>query len=496
MFICNRKKKEIKFFDGKSIKKISWDFNSVFSVIQKRYNKTDNFYVWYYWNKICNYKKNVFVFIPKFWKLFEIDSKFAKEVWIIKILSYLNIYKWTDLDHWNKIIHCEIYGSPIKKRQVKINNYQDLTNATFMYTTAKDKDADEYISYSQAPFFRWNYSRQWFVENTWVWVDINKKIAIEKSLSENIERASASEFLYKNTDFKRKSFVSLSQYNQKIINLYRNECPIPNIIHWVELKWLTTNKTIFLPDFLIFYPTKQKYQYNTCSSGMATHLTLEKAILWWILELIERDSFIYSRLSYSKKIYRINEPFKDNILISSKSNYNFSFFLLDSIVPIYTVLAIMDKWGKKCISLWTDFLLENAIKKAYQEGINSKPFFRNKNKFDNKSEIMQHIYYYLNPKNWNKLERLYSSPILKPNFINQKISDYQSLISWCKNHNINFFFYEFKNYLNNIFKRKTVRVFSPELLPIYFWKGIPNFILKNQRIENLSFINKELHPLG
>lgn len=496
MFICDRKNQEIKFFDGKSIKKISWDFNSIFLVIQKKYNKIDNFYIWYHWNKICNYQKNVFVFIPKFWKLFEIDSKFAKEVWIIRILSCLNVYKWTDLDHWNKIVHCEIYGFPIKKRQVKINNYQDFIKETFIFTTTKDKDTGEYISYSQAPFFRWNYSKQWFVENTWVWVDINKKIAIEKSLSENIERASASEFLYKNTNFKRKSFVSLSKYNQEIINLYNNECDITDFLNWVELKWLTINKNIFLPDFLIFYPTRHKYKYNTCSSGMATHLTLKKAVLWWILELIERDSFIYSRLSRSKKVYRIDNSFVNKIQAPLKSGFHFSFFLLDSIVPIPTILAIMEKWGKKCISLWTDFLLENAIKKAFQEGINSKVLFNRRGNLDDNSGIMQHIYYYLNPENWSKLDWLFHAPILKVDNMEQEISNYNLLLSWCKNNNINFFFYEFENCLNQNFGRKTVRVFSPDLLPVYFWKEIPGFILRNQRIEKLNFINRDLHPLG
>jgi hypothetical protein len=494
MFICNKKDKEIKFFDGKSLKEIMWDFDSIFSVIKKKYNKIDNFYIWYYWNSNPSYKKNLLVFVPRFWKLFEFDSNFAKEIWIKTLLSYLNTYTWTDLNHWNNIINCEIYGSLIKKRHIKICNYQNFIKSTFMCSIAKDNL--EYISYSHAPLFRWKYRRKSYVENTWVWVDINKNIAIQKSLSENIERASASEFLYEDKNFKYKKLISLTKYNQKIINLYRNECSIPDIIRWVTLKWLTTNKTIFLPDFLVFYPTQKKHQYNTCSSGMATHLTLEKAILWWIFELIERDSFVYSRLSCSKKIYRINESFIKDIWISLKSDYHFSFFLLDSIVPVCTVLAIMDKWGKKCISLWTDFLLENAIKKAYQEGINSKPFFKNKNKSDDNSEIMQHIYYYLNPENWNKLEWLNSSPTLELNCINQEILNYQSLILWCKNHNINFFFYEFMNSLNNIFGRKTVRVFSPDLLPIYFWKRIPDFILKNERIEKLTYINTDLHPLG
>ena len=496
MFICDEKNKEIRFFDGKSLKKISWDFDSVFLIIKKKYSEIDNLYIWYYWNEKCSYKKNIFVFVPKSWKLLEFDTKLAKKIWITTILSYLNIYNWDDLNNKNKIVSCKIYGSFAKKRCRKVNNYQDLIRETFIYTTKKDKENLEYISYSQVPFFWWNYPRKKFVENSWVWVDIDKKLAIEKSLSENIERASASEFLYKNNNLKEKSFVSLPKYNQEIIYLYHNECNIPSVINWVELKWVTTNKNIFLPDFLVFYPTQKEHQYNTCSSGMATHLTLEKAILWWIFELIERDSFIFSWLSCSKKIYRIDNSFINDVWIKLESDFNFSFFLLDSIIPIPTVLAIMEKWGKMCISLWTDFLLKSAIKKAYQEDINSKVFFKGKYKLNDNSGIMQHIYYYLDPKNWSKLEWLINSHLLKIKDIKQEISDYDSLIIWCKENNINFFFYEFKNELNDIFKRKTVRVFSPELLPIYFWKKIPGFILDNKRIKELTFINRDLHPLG
>ena len=62
-----------------------------------------------------------------------------------------------------------------------------------------------------------------------------------------------------------------------------------------------------------------------------------------MLELIERDSFIYSRLSYSESIYRIPNSFVNKIGLPLKSNYHFSFFLLDSLVPIPTVLTIMEK---------------------------------------------------------------------------------------------------------------------------------------------------------
>ena len=497
MFICNLTEQTINFFDWKSLKKISWNFKSIFSIIQQKYNKIDNLYIWYYWNLEYNFNKNILIFVPRFKKLYEINKNFAKKIWIKKLLVYLNAYQLSDLKINNEHSSYEIYWN-INHQQYSlyINNFNDLIKTTFLHSTTKDKENGMYISYSYVPFIWWHYPKDNVIENSWIGVDINKKIAIEKSLSENIERASASEFLYNDSNLLKITFKSLPKYNQQTINLYRNEYDIPNTIKGVELQWLTTKKSIFLPNFLIFYPTKETYTYNTCSSWMATHLTLENAILWWIFELIERDSFIFSWLSRSKKIYQIDNSYVSKLWIPLNSDFNFTFFLLDSLVPIPTVLAIMEKKGKKCISLWTDFMLEKAILKSYQEGINSKPLFKSKEISNSNSEVMQHIYYYLNPKHWNNLEWLNNSHILKIKNLQSNISNYDSLISRCQHNNINLFFYEFKNELNNIFKRKTVRVFSPELLPIYFWKKIPNFILNNKRIKSLDIINTDLHPLG
>jgi len=75
------------------------------------------------------------------------------------------------------------------------------------------------------------------------------------------------------------------------------------------------------------------------------------------------------------------------------------------------------------------------------------------------------------------------------------LKDYQCILDWFKANNIDLWYFEYKNLVNSVFHRKTVRVFSSWLLPIYFWSVIPNNILQHQRLAGKT-INYDLHPLG
>jgi hypothetical protein len=55
-------------------------------------------------------------------------------------------------------------------------------------------------------------------------------------------------------------------------------------------------------------------------------------------------------------------------------------------------------------------------------------------------------------------------------------------------------YYEYNNKINRIFSRKTVRVFSPDILPMYFWKKIPEYIELHPLIKG-KIVNYDLHPL-
>lgn len=109
---------------------------------------------------------------------------------------------------------------------------------------------------------------------------------------------------------------------------------------------------------------------------MATHISLQKAQELALLELVERDAFLYSWLTKSSRVKRIDQEILNAIqFIVPDSDFDFSFFLLESIVPIPTVLMLMQKDGKSLVSLSTAFDLFTAVQKAYQEGIDGKPLF-------------------------------------------------------------------------------------------------------------------------
>lgn len=70
---------------------------------------------------------------------------------------------------------------------------------------------------------------------------------------------------------------------------------------------MSDKKSHFLTENLLYYPVLSPYYYETNSSGMATHLTLKKAIYSALFELIERDAFVYSRLTKSNKVLRLSQ---------------------------------------------------------------------------------------------------------------------------------------------------------------------------------------------
>lgn len=109
--------------------------------------------------------------------------------------------------------------------------------------------------------------------------------------------------------------------------------------------------------------------------------------------------------------------------------------------------------------------------------------------------VMKHIYYYLDPANANRLDWIKNSKQYnKSEDKNIYLKNYAELVNWFKINKIDLSYYEYKNYLNTIFKRKTVRVFSSELLPIYFWKNIPKHIINHNRLQG-KILNQDIYPL-
>jgi hypothetical protein len=107
---------------------------------------------------------------------------------------------------------------------------------------------------------------------------------------------------------------------------------------------------------------------------------------------------------------------------------------------------------------------------------------------------MNHIYYYLNPKNATKLNWIKQSKLLPSWYTKLFIGNFTDLLLWLNKNTMYVWYHEYNNRINHIFSRKTVRVFSPNLLPIYFWKEIPTYIKQHPLLKD-RLLNHDLHPL-
>ena len=64
---------------------------------------------------------------------------------------------------------------------------------------------------------------------------------------------------------------------------------------------------------------------------------------------------------------------------------------------------------------------------------------------------MEHIYYYLNPKHQDKLSWILDSHSIVLDNINYSIKNYEDLLKWFENNNIDIMCYEYTNHLNTLF---------------------------------------------
>ncbi|MFA5748146.1 MAG: hypothetical protein WC872_03485 [Candidatus Absconditabacterales bacterium] len=76
----------------------------------------------------------------------------------------------------------------------------------------------------------------------------------------------------------------------------------------------------------------------------------------------------------------------------------------------------------------------------------------------------------------------------------------KKIIAYYKQKGITFFSYTYQNNINTIFNRKTIRIISKDMVPIWFGKGIPKEILQSKRMKQRkkegNGINFDIHPLG
>ncbi len=493
MFICNRILGKIWFFDGTKLSLIAWDFDKIYKLIEAKFSLLSDFFINWYWNYSDTAWMSKIISI-RHSTTFEIEEKLIEEVGYKKVLQYIcafNIDDYLLIESWdNKSEIYWIVGDNYPTKRIK--SKEELIRLWFMYDMTYQDDIKLHICYAQFSLARWNYSKSNYISTDGIGVDHNNSISIEKALSECIERASWSYYHLAEIV----GINKISRENAKIICDYWEKLPDESKGNY--LYPLYGDQNIFLPENFLYYPCSKRFYYETNSSWMATHITLEKSIIGWLLELIERDAFIYSWLTKSKKIRRIEDKKLQSIIdfdILEIEGIKFSCFVLDSSISVFSVMWIMEKNDKNIISLWCDFLFEDSIIKSFQEWLNARHLFDSDlSSKSNNSIILDHIYYYLDPQNSSKLNRIKNASLYQEENNVWWVKNFKELISWFKKNNFYVWYYEFLNELNDVFGRRTVRVFAPSLIPIYFGPQLLPYILNHPKLKEKE-INLDLHPL-
>lgn len=129
-------------------------------------------------------------------------------------------------------------------------------------------------------------------------VNKNRRDAFFACLGETVERYCMS--FFKMSSLKKLNYEDIPakfKPNKKDLDLYGNQkipkgflSAVYDLIFWTEIKSFESNKIIYWPAALVYLPfSLEKISENT-STGVATHTTINEAVLSGLLEIIERDS--------------------------------------------------------------------------------------------------------------------------------------------------------------------------------------------------------------
>lgn len=489
MFICDLSKREVTFFDGKKIKRLTADFDLLYSKIQKSYPRLSNVFTGK-GDLTINTSQLSFFYSFLYEKWFSLSGELVESLGIQRVLQYFYGYSIEEFVQIQVLWQVEVYWILDWSLSFqKISSEKDLVAKSFFVDWYFDEAEQLHIAYARFPLIWGNYTKTAHIDNSSIGVDWDRDVAYQKALSEAIERVSASLQV-----LEERRFDALTLANQDLLLKYL-KYQKSDVLLGNGYSTYDGLKTCFLPEYITYYPTIGHYHYDSNSNGMATHISLQKAQESAVLELVERDAFLFSRLTRSSWVKKIDLSTVQEMGIQiSDAGFRFDFFLLESFVPLPTVLMIMSQDGKSSISLATDFELKTAIKKAYQEGINSKPIFE-KDFSENLKGIMGHIAYYLNPQNQRKLDWIFQSESLLLSDLSFQIKNFDELLMRFEGQGIDIYFYRYENALNMLFERYTVRVYSEIFLPMYFGNTIPHYVQNHQRLQG-RVLNQDKHPLG
>lgn len=488
-----------------SLQEITWDIESaivtIWSTYKEQFLEKNTFILnfWHYsgqnWFIIYCLLRNI---------CFKVDEKLALDLWIQHIFNLLYKFsahaaiaiEWCRV-RWSFNDICSSF------EKVILYTYDDLLQYSLF--TQVEKIWNTYSAISKFSYELLSHIKieTELISNISWWEDNNRWIAIAKSESEAIERYSASAFWdWWNTIKTKATNVALAPHIMWDSILQQDiDCQLVSSLTGHD-------KDCYIPNEMLYYPYNNWVtNYSCTSSWMATHPDENTAILNWLIELIERDTFLVFWLlkTGAKELENI-----ENIMIQEEIDYStikVRIFLLEIDNPIPVILILAQNKSKQSfisVSAWFD--LESTCLKGLKSISKNQWLLNWDNDFSELHENIMpvmHMKDYLDPWNHHKLLWLEQLDTIDYWLLSKKyrINSKTKLIEYYSQLWIGFWVYKYNNRLNQVFKRVTYKVFSDSLLPLYFWK-VPDYIKNSIRLlwiqkkRNIKEINLDIHPLS
>jgi len=505
MITINKTQQEVHILVNKRLRKLKWDYNQIYDVVQKKFSKIDSELLPHYINYMrCREAvpwENVIIYSLLHEKIFSIYSELIEELTIDTIIWWLfcindHFYQWIQAT-----AKCEVYdkASFHNLSMIFIRTKEELIKNSFVITSKQIKDYWRSIAIcSLRPIY--TNLLEWVetIEAMWFWIDIDEKISQKKSISESLERMMSWIFQSRAT--------SCEPLHTEIAKLYMWDEWLRTLEYTKENLFMSesilTWKPYWLPWNILYYPYSGNDFWNWNSNWVGCHISQEKAIENWLFELIERDAFMVFRLTKShwEKIYP-SDKVQKRINEQTYWKYESHLFLLHYDHPLPVVLTVIKRDKSIVCSMWVWYTLDEAIQKSLNESGQFAVDHLNYSTEEKDDDLIveRHIKHYLKSENFSDVSRFFELDWVDYATLQEKsrTTDYEALLNYFQKKGNDVIIHQYNHQILDVMKRKCVRVVSDYLIPIRFGWVDKEWIYTSNRIveaKQSTSVNKVIHP--
>ncbi len=514
MFIVDEERLIALHMDSKcKLKRINGDFQWIISHLKENITELtfdENHYLNFHdISKQFHPENNIIVYDTGKMRKIIVSNEVINEIGVSKTMELLFGYSFGIIKKirlWSKL---RIFWSmPIQETGFQIKRADTMKQLIRLCLTPhnKVKDSSWFItSHVKFSYALGHYSKNAYINNVSKGTDRNASLSEIKAISEAIERISCS-IVNKNI----RTFPRINNKVTDISEIYADRVELGQHTEiqsiWLDSVLAEDEKSSICIE-LLYYPYHWVLRSGISNSnGVATHISKKSAIEGWILELVERDAFMLAWL-LKRNIHRIDattlvhETKSSAINIMKVHKVELEFFIIKHDNPIPICLLLGGNWTWHIASLGSGKSIEEAIRKAIEEFSWTVGFFKRK-KLASKDEILKHIHAYVDGTLAENLNWLWDLPKMTltqvENFF--PTTTFHEMLSSYRRNGISFYTFTYKNELNSIFHRYTVKSFSNALIPIWFWIWIPEAVKKSKRLMfwqkklGIKSLNDSMHP--